>query len=442
VTQTAGRGGRLQGAVQRWRHDRWVPDLAALPPGKRLGIRLLRFLVVLGSDAQRSDLGLRATALVYATLLSLVPFLAVTFSVLKAFGIHQQLAPALDRALAPLGDQGQLISRQTVAFVDNLKVGVLGVLGVVGLFVTVILLLGKVEDAFNHIWRVRRPRSWGRQFTDYLSVILVGPVLVFAALGLTASARASWVMGRILALGSIGRVILLLGGRVLPVLILAIAFTVVYRFMPHTHVPTTSAFVGGAVAAGLWQLASVVFTAFVARSPRYAAIYSGFAILVLFLIWVEYAWLIVLVGAEVAYLHQHPASYENLVHGQTGLHRLRERLALDALTAIVRRHVAGERPWRVPELTQALRVPPPPVEDLVEELVRRGVLLRAAEPVGVALARAPETVTIAEVLDAVGGVQADGPTSVEGDRAGQLLARRDEAIRTALDGLTLRDLIS
>jgi len=142
--------------------DLWRADMSRLRPLTRLQVRFLRLAVVAGEEFRQGVLSLRAMGLVYATLLSLVPFLAVMFSLLKAFGAHQQIEPFLAQALAPLGPQGGEISRRVVEFVNNLQVGVLGTVGVGGLFLTAISLIGKIEDALNHIWRVRRARSLGR----------------------------------------------------------------------------------------------------------------------------------------------------------------------------------------------------------------------------------------------------------------------------------------
>ncbi len=431
-------GGPLRALVRR---GLWDPDPPTRGRVGRVAVRALRFLNVLAADVYHQDLSGRAAGLVYSTLLSLVPSLAVAFSVLKAFGVHQQLLPLLAQTFEPLGPARDQVARQVVGFVDNLRVGVLGMLGVAGLFVTVVLLLGKVEDAFNHIWRVHRHRSVGRQFTDYLSVVLVGPVLVFTALGLTAAVESTWAMRRLLAIGPLSTLVVPLGSRVLPLLMLTAAFTFLYLFLPFTRVRVRSALVGGAAAAVLWELAGVGFTTFVARSPSYAAIYSGFAILILFLLWLNYAWLIVLIGAEVAYLHQHPATYATRVLRRTGQHGFREQVALSTAIAVARRHLAGERPWRIGELAAGLRVPPSSVEEVVDDLVRRGILLRAVDPPGVALGRPPERVTAVEVLEAVrGAAAADGTDEV--DRAvAAVLSRRAHAVKGALARDTLRALV-
>jgi membrane protein len=305
---------------------------AALARGKAT----LLHVVMVGVERFQDDLlNLRATSLTYTTLLSLVPFLAVAFSVLKAFGVQNQLEPALAGVLAPLGPETIEITHRIISFVDKQQVGVLGAVGVAGLFYTVLSLIGKIEEALNTIWRVRRARSLGRQFSDYLSVVLVGPVLVFTALALTASAQSYWLVQRVLELNPFGWLVPLLT-RLTPLLLLCTAFTFLYQFVPYTRVRLRSAVCGGVVAGLLWQVAGIGFTQFVASSSSYAAIYSSFAILVLFLIWLQIGWLIVLVGAEVAYNHQHPEAYRTNGSQASPSQRFQEQLALAALVELTR----------------------------------------------------------------------------------------------------------
>ena len=177
-----------------FRRDLWDADLAALPVPSRLGFTLLRLAVVALLAFRESALSARATDLVYTTLLSLVPFLAVMFSVLKAFGAHEQIEPFLAELVQPLGPQGAEITHQVIGFVSNIKVGVLGTVGLVGLFFTAFALIDKIEEALNAVWGVRRPRPLMRKFTDYLSVVLVGPVLVFMAFAMIASVHSTWLV--------------------------------------------------------------------------------------------------------------------------------------------------------------------------------------------------------------------------------------------------------
>ncbi|HEV8713077.1 MAG TPA: YhjD/YihY/BrkB family envelope integrity protein [Candidatus Binatia bacterium] len=412
------------------------PLVSSLARGKAAFVHLS----MVGVGKFQDDLlSLRAMGLTYTTLLSFVPFLAVTFSVLKAFGVQNQLEPILGRMLAPLGPEGSAITRWVIAFVDNQQVGVLGAVGVAGLFYTVLSLIGKVEDALNSIWRVRHPRSLGRQFSDYLSVVLVGPVLIFTALALTASAHSHWVVQRILEFKPLGVVVPLVT-RVMPFVLLCAVFTFLYQFVPHTRVRLSSALVGGVVAGLLWQVAGAGFAAFVASSTSYAAVYSSFAVLVLFLIWLNVGWLIVLVGGEIAYFYQYPGVYRTSASRWGQSLPFREQLALVALVEITRRHLGGKPPVDVAQLAETLSVPQSSLEGLIDEFVRRGVLLWAAEPPGVTLGRPPERIPVVEILDTLRGAEFTGPPCEGEDPVLDILQRRDQAVWQALDGVTLSSL--
>jgi len=411
---------------------------SALIRGK---LAVLHAVTVTVEKFQDDQLSLRATSLTYTTLLSLVPFLAVAFSVLKAFGVQNQLEPALAGMLAPLGPEAIEVTRRIISFVDNQQVGVLGAVGVAGLFYTVLSLIGKIEDALNNIWRVRRPRSLGRQFSDYLSVVLVGPVLVFTALGLMASAQSYWLVQRLLEIKPIGWLVPLIT-RLTPLILLCTAFTFLYQFVPYTRVRLRSAVLGGVVAGLLWQVAGVGFTKFVASSSSYAAIYSSFAILVLFLIWLQVGWMIVLVGAEVAYNHQHPDAYRKNASQARHSQMFQEQLALAALVELTRGALGG-RPIADPaRLAATLGVPQSSLEKLIDVFVRSGVLLRAAEPAGITLGRLPEQITVVEILDTVRGAESKALVSGGEEQVLGVLQRRDQAVRQALEGFTLRSLAS
>lgn len=405
-----------------------------------LKLQSFRLGAVAVARFQEDLLSLRATSLTYSTLLSLVPLLAVTFSVLKAFGIQNQLEPVLARMLEPLGAQGVEVSTRIIEFVNNIRVGVLGALGVAVLFYTVIALIGKIEESLNHIWRVRRSRRLSRKFSDYLSAVLVGPVLIFSAFALTASAQSHWLVQDILAIRPLGFMVVL-ATRIMPLVFLCAAFTFLYKFLPYTRVRLSSALVGGIVAGVLWQLAGAGFAAFVATSASQAAIYSSFAILIVFLIWLQVQWLIVLVGGEVAYFHQYPDAYLQETARKTPL--FRERLALLALVEVTQHYLAGKPPWQPTALAATLRVPLSDIEEFIDTFVQRGILLRAIEPAGIALGRPPEQVTVVEIFDTLRGPQPAGPLREdEDDPIGHILRRREQALQQAFAGVTLRSLVA
>jgi membrane protein len=375
--------------------------------------------------------------LTYTTILSLAPFLAVTFSVLKGFGVQNQLEPLLARALEPLGPGGAEISARLVQFVDNLEVGVLGAVGVAGLFYTAISVVGQIEDSLSQIWSVRSPRSWLERFRDYLSIVLVGPVLLFTALGVTASAQSHWLVRRALDIEPLSGAIVF-GTRVFPFLFVCAAFSFLYKFIPHTHVRLRAAIVGGATAALLWQVAGAAFAAFVASSTRYTAVYSSFAILFLFVLWLYVSWTIVLLGGQVARVVQYPR--RGRFPGGARASAFAEWPALTALGEIARAHLAGEPPRDVETLASQVGVPLGGLEDLIDELVRRRILLRAAEPSGVTLARPPETVMISEILEVLRQTETGRATDTRA-AIKEVLRRRDSAVHEALATVSLRALV-
>jgi membrane protein len=434
-------GAGLVSRVQRYfERDLWTMEAAPRSTVRRTAITVLRLVVVVIRAVLDPQLNLEATALVYRTLLSIVPLLAVTFSVLKAFGAHYRVEAVVARMLTPLGASGTELTAHVVSFVDNMKVSVLGAIGFVALFYTVVSVIERVESALNRIWHVRRPRSLARKFSDYLSILLVGPVLVFAAFAIMASALNYWLVQRVLAATHLTSAAVLIARHGAPFLLLAAAFTLLYRLLPYTRVRLASALVGGVTAALLWHLAGFWFAVFVASSTSYTAIYSGFAVFVISLIWLQVAWLVVLTGGQVAYVHQHPISYV-VVRGRPSL-LLRERIALGGLVEITRQYLGDGGPAHPVELARKLEAPLGVLEELVEDFVAAGLLVRTTEPDGVMLARLPDELTVVDVLNAVReppASQAVEPPAVPSP-VSATLRRRDEAVRDALGGVSLRAL--
>jgi membrane protein len=266
-------------------------------------INILRVSYIVIRELTTGELNLRAMSLVFTTLLSLVPLIAVAFSVLKAFGVHNKIEPALLSVLEPLGPKGPEITANIIGFVQNVDVKVLGSVGVAMLFYTIIALIQKIENAFNFVWRVKKSRTLARRFTDYLSVVMIGPVLVFSALGLAATVMSHDVVTHLQAIEPFGSLILY-ASKLTPYLMIILAFTFLYKFIPNTQVKMSPALIGAVVAGVLWITLGKLFASFVASSSNYTAIYSSFAILFFFMLWMYLAWFIMLSGSQVSYYLQ------------------------------------------------------------------------------------------------------------------------------------------
>ena len=422
----------------------WHADESRLPKWRGWGLRVLRVSYALIRDLREGQLTLRAMSLVYTTILSLVPLLAISFSILKGFGVHNQVEPVLLNLLAPLGDKGVEISERIVGFVDNVKVGVLGSLGFVLLFYTVVSLMQKIERAFNYVWQIKTERSIGQRFRDYISVLVVGPTLVFASVGITASVMSASVVEALSAIEPFGTVVELVG-RTLPYLMIMLAFAFMYMFIPNTKVQVRPALIGGFVAGLLWNSAGWAFASFVVGSAKYTAIYSTFAALIFFLIWLYLAWLILLTGTSIAYYVQYPARTLSSRENTTVSSGSRERLALLVMQLIVQHFYSGKPAWNSAELGARLAAPPDVLEEVLTALERTKLIVKTAtEPEGFMPGMPPETTATKSVLDAVrwdGTEESRQETTLAKTPAVEkLMSVYDSAIGTALSGHTLKDL--
>jgi membrane protein len=420
----------------------WDSEISELTRFKRLIHSLLKIGFMVTRDFIDNLVNLQAMALAFKTLLSLAPLLAVIFSILKGFGVHNRMEPVLAEALAPLGEKGKEVTAHLIGFVDKMSAGALGSIGLVTLFITVLSLMGTIEEAFNRIWHVKSPRKLTRKFSDYLSVILVGPVLVVAALTITATLQSNTFVQKMISLEPFGTVILTLL-KFVPYFTLWGAFTFLYVFVPNTRVKLTSALVGGLVAAVLWQTAGWGFTVFVASSTRYYVIYSSFAILLLFLLWLHVGWVIVLLGAQVAYAHQHIRFFEGerelLVNSAAG----REKLALHMMFLIGRNFFHGLDPLSVTALASQLYLPAGLVRDFMETFRQSRLVLPVADEETFVLARDPERISIKEILDSVrnSGVKKQTFRTDEEVFIDELLRKVDDSVAQTLEGKSLQSLI-
>ena len=402
-------------------------------PASTLQRRLLhaaRYALALLRDLMEGEISLRAMSLVYTTLLSLVPFLALAFSVLKALGVHNSLEPVLEQVLAPLGEQAAVISRSILGFVDNIKVGVLGSLGVGMLLYTAVSMISKIERSFNFIWKIGQTRGATQRFGEYLSVLIIGPVLVFSALGLTASVRSSAIVTTLASIEPFGTTLLLLT-RFAPYALIVGAFTFMYAFIPNTRVRLSAAAAGGLFAGVVWESASVGFATFVAGASSYSAIYSGFAIVIILLIWLYLGWLIILFGCRLAFYVQNPRYLSGVIEAAPPGSRESEFLALRLMRLTATRFVAGQPPLAFEDVQRSLGVSGERLERTVADLVLNGVLAEVQPGRKLLPARDPASYTLAQLWLWSRGPAPDSRGQCDDDRKARELL---DQIETAASG--------
>ena len=301
----------------------------------------------------------------------------------------------------------------------------------------------KIEESFNFAWHVEQPRSVVRRVSEYLSLIVVGPIFIVVVLGLFGALAdlrfAHWLASHE-PFGS-----MLVGlGRAAPYFVVTCAFSFLYMFIPNTRVHLKAAVIGGIVAGVLWAASGALFTRIVVASTRMVAIYAGFAIFLVTLIWVYLSWIILLVGAQLSFYVQNP---RYLRAGQAQIRltsRLRERLALSVMCLIGRSFMTGEPAWSLKALAERLEVPGSALSSISDSLEKAGLII-ATEREQLVPGRALDQIGVHAILTAVRDEQqyeswllARARTEPDADAIADAV---EASIRERTGNETLRDLL-
>ena len=412
---------------------------ADFDPPKRFVIKALQSIYAVGRDLLVSDqIQLRAMGLVYTTLLSIVPLLALSVSVLKSFGVHNQLEPILNNFLEPMGDKGMELSGQIIHFVENMNVAVLGTVGIALLLYTAISLVQKVEGAFNYIWCVNHRRTLAQQFSHYLTVLMIGPVLVVSLVGIVASTMTTHWAQYILSYDTVG-FSSWFNAQVLPTLIVTAMITSVYMFVPNTKVRLLPALIGGIVAAILWESGGSIFSAFVASSTKYDAIYSGFAIAMMLIIWLFLSWLILLIGANISFYWQNPSSILK-VRGQRRADGFaQQQLGMRIMVLIGQRFHQGIPGCTLEELSKQLETSSSDLIPLIELFEQSNLLIKAnTDQENYLPAQGLDAIKLKDIINIIEGRR---PRHSRQPDVDNLFSKLEQQRDQILDDQSLRDFI-
>jgi membrane protein len=396
----------------------------------------LQLVVMLGEGIVRDRMLLRATALAYVTALSLVPALALAVGVIAALGVSEDVARlAVDRITAGSPEAADWVLR----LVSGVNLRSLGTLGAATLFATTVLTLGNVEQALNDIWGVRQQRDWTRRFADYLTVLVVAPLFLGVALSLRTTLESQMLVRQILEYPVLAR-LYDLGLGLAPTLLTFIGFSFLYWFLPNTEVRPLSALLGGLVAAVLFDAAQSLYLGFNVGVARYGAIFGTFAILPLFLVWIYVSWVIVLLGAEVAFAHQHLARYRREVRTAPYGAADRERMGLAVALAVAKGFEEGRAP-NPEELSNELDLPVRAVRDVLADLTGGGIVAcRQGELYQ--LGRPAPRITVAEVRAALRGPRTERGRGPEAALAARVAAALEQLHEQGEGARTLGELVA
>jgi membrane protein len=360
-----------------------------------------------------------SSALTYTMTLSIVPILALAFSVLKGLGGTERLQPLVEHYLA-LGSKET--ADDLMKLVGNVNAATLGSVGGAALLLTVISTLGTIESAFNTIWQVPAGRSYLRKFTDYLSVVFTIPLLLVAAMTLTASFSSQLETWHI-------------SSALLPPLILWIGFFFLFVFFPYTRVRWTAAALGSFVTAILFQVAQWAYIHFWVGMGSYKAIYGALATIPVVLLWIYLGWTIVLFGVEICFAAQHGTTRSTLSPRSLNFARY---AALLTLLRLAERFGNRHLMVTVETLASELHIAPAEVSPLIEGFKQNGFVIESSgdhtSPTGLFLSADPGAITLGAAFRVL-------ETDNWGDqRISDLLGNLRAAETRHLDSITVRDL--
>jgi len=386
--------------------DIWKLEETEKPLLQRFAIRILRILLLAFHGFTEDRIPLRASALTFYSLLSIVPVLAMAFGVAKGFGFEETLQAFI---LEKLEGQEE-VARQVVDFaeklLENVKGGLVAGIGLVILLYTVLKILSHIESSFNDIWGVEKSRSFLRQITDYFSIMFIGPIffIVSSALSVFLTTGAREATQRIWLFAAVSPAILL-SLKLLPILLLWVLFTILYLFMPNTRIKFIPALIAGIITGLLLEFFQGMYIDFQVGVAKYNAIYGSFAALPLFFIWIQFSWIIVLLGAEIAYACQNHDSHRFEKKIQSISQSTKKLLSLRVVHFLVSHFSGSKASWRTEEISQALEIPGYLVRDVLRELEAAGIVSRLVpddnEPAAFQPAKDPDILTIKSVIDAL-----------------------------------------
>lgn len=422
--------------------DLWRTELSDASPAQRVAIAASRLGVLVVDGFNRHHLTTRAAALTFTTVFGLVPTLAVAFAMFKAFGgiedAKQILLPRIVDYLA-VGVREQ-VSARIDEMLSTIHGGAIGAVGSLFMFGAVVSLLSSIEDTFNQIWGVKKLRSYFQRVPVYFTVVMLTPVTVISALSLPAMVRSlapvAWAIHH-------SGPLQLLFAKLLPLFLVWIGFAVLYTFMTSARVPLRAALTGGVAGGTLWLVAVWGYAAYAGRSEFYTTVYGPLAAVPVFLFWVYVSWVIVLIGAQIAYATANVASYRDAkIAADVGIAQ-RSLLALGIMAhtaaLFLRSDVSATRTSLQGEIGTSGRL----INELVDELIEKGFLHEAGEAGALVPARDPHRVTAADVLHALyGRVDPRGPGGTSLGSLAERFHKADAATDEAWSGTTVADLAS
>ncbi|MCH9697631.1 MAG: YihY/virulence factor BrkB family protein [Gammaproteobacteria bacterium] len=415
-------GSQLSRFVQE---DIWLLSDKDLSVQQRFGVNLLKVILLSIQGFKKDDCPLRASALTLYTLLSIVPVIALLFGVAKGFGFEKKL----EERLLEQASEHDTMMLQVIEFSQNMlantKGGVVAGIGIIVLFWSVIKVIGNIEESFNFIWKIHKDRPLARKLSDYLSLMMLAPVLMIASSSINVfiKTKITWLI-EVIQLPEFGTKLVLFAMGFTPLLILSLLFTFIFLFMPNQKVSIKAGVIAGIVTAILYQMVQSAYLSLQIGVSSYNAIYGSFAALPLFLIWLQIGWMVVLFGCEIAFFVHNFESYRHNKKFSNLSFALKKSIAVQVLHAIISRFSNGQQAPDTVTIASELQLPVSIVQSSLSALEDCGlaVALNADDNEEVCFqpGRDINKISIASVKEAL---ETSGQNVVPGTKSDQQITR-------------------
>lgn len=358
--------------------DIWTVELKSYPPVLVFFIRQLRIILLATRGFRENRIQLRASALTYYSMLSIVPVAALAFGIAKGFGFEQRLETELKNMAAEKEEMAAVLEyviNFANSMLENINGGLITGVGLILLFWSVMKVLGNIENSFNAIWQIHKPRAFIRKFSDYLSMMLVAPIMFFLSSSITVYLGNGIPVDGVLGehLNSLVQLLV----NLIPYGIIFMLFTIIYVVMPNTKVKFRYGLYAGFIAGVIFQLTQSVYFYFQSEATRAGAIYGTFVILPLFLIWLQISWLIVLLGAEISFALQNIEKYEFEYEALHISPYNRRMLTFLVMHTIIKKFQTGERPLTSTLISHELGIPIRLIREIIYDLSKAGLVVEA-----------------------------------------------------------------
>ncbi len=385
-------------------HDLWRIRTRDLPRHRAIFVNPLRIVLRAWRSFDEDNCQLRASALTFYSLLSMVPVAAMAFGIAKGFGFQDLLQKLIMERLQGQEEVATQIITFANKFLENVNGGIIAGIGVAVLFWTVVQVLGNIETSFNDIWGIKKSRTMMRKFADYLSIMLICPLLLIVSSSATifVASEIKTILSKITVLAGVAPLILF-SLQILPFVAMWVLFTFIYVFMPNTRVNFKAGLLGGITAGTIYQIIQWTYVTFQIKINNYGAVYGSFAAMPLFLTWLQISWVVVLLGAEISFACQNVATYEFEPDCLEISHFYKKLLTLRIVSLAAKRFAKGEPPLSEAEFSRDLDMPIRLVRQILFELAAAGLFSEMSATSGRERAYQPsrcvDNLTIKDVTD-------------------------------------------